>query len=229
MRVVREPDELLESVDAARREALAAFGNADVFLERLVERAKHIEVQILGDQHGNLVHLYERDCSVQRRHQKVVEIAPSPRPRPRRPRRDLRGRRAPDGRGPLPERRHGRVPGRRRLGRLLLHRGQPAHPGRAHGHRGGHRHRHREGADPIVAGRGPRRRPRSACRAQEEIGDPRLRDAVPRHHRGPGEQLHPRLRPHQRLPLGRRLRHPPRRRHGLLLGASSRRSTTRCS
>ena len=64
-------------LDEAQREAGAAFGRADVFLERYIARAKHIEVQILGDAHGNLVHLWERDCSVQRRHQKVVEVAPS--------------------------------------------------------------------------------------------------------------------------------------------------------
>ncbi len=61
----------------AQREAGGAFGRADVFLERYVRRAKHIEVQILADHHGNIVHLWERDCSVQRRHQKVVEVAPS--------------------------------------------------------------------------------------------------------------------------------------------------------
>ncbi|MGH8931404.1 MAG: pyruvate carboxylase [Egibacteraceae bacterium] len=77
MRIVRDRDELREQVAAGEREARAAFGNGEVFLERLVERARHIEVQILGDQHGNVVHLYDRDCSVQRRHQKVVEAAPA--------------------------------------------------------------------------------------------------------------------------------------------------------
>jgi pyruvate carboxylase len=77
MRVVRGPDELLEKLAEAQREAGAAFGKGDVFIERYIERAKHIEVQILGDHHGHLVHLWERDCSVQRRHQKVVEVAPS--------------------------------------------------------------------------------------------------------------------------------------------------------
>jgi pyruvate carboxylase len=77
MRVVNGPDELEAKLAEAQREAGAAFGRPDVFLERYIARAKHIEVQILGDAHGNLVHLWERDCSVQRRHQKVVEIAPS--------------------------------------------------------------------------------------------------------------------------------------------------------
>src|SRR4051812_8082611 len=76
MRVVRNADELLGKLEEAQREAGAAFGRADVFIERFIPRAKHIEVQILGDSHGNLVHLWERDCSVQRRHQKVVEVAP---------------------------------------------------------------------------------------------------------------------------------------------------------
>src|SRR5262249_23087738 len=61
----------------ARREAKAAFGNDEVYLEKLVRRARHVEVQILGDSHGNLVHLYERDCTVQRRNQKVIERAPA--------------------------------------------------------------------------------------------------------------------------------------------------------
>ena len=77
MRVVRNPGELNEKLAEAQREAGAAFGKGDVFIERYIERAKHIEVQILGDHHGHLVHLWERDCSVQRRHQKVVEVAPS--------------------------------------------------------------------------------------------------------------------------------------------------------
>lgn len=78
MRVVRSEADLPNAFEQAQREALSAFGCGDVFLERFVERARHIEVQILGDHHGGLVHLYERDCSVQRRHQKVVEIAPAP-------------------------------------------------------------------------------------------------------------------------------------------------------
>jgi pyruvate carboxylase len=78
MRMVHEPAQLLEQVAASRREARAAFGRDEVFLEKLVERARHLEVQVLADRHGEVVHLFERDCSVQRRHQKVVEQAPSP-------------------------------------------------------------------------------------------------------------------------------------------------------
>ena len=77
MRVVESPAELDAALDQARREAGTAFGVPDVFIEKFVRKAKHIEVQILGDQHGGLVHLYERDCSVQRRHQKIVEMAPA--------------------------------------------------------------------------------------------------------------------------------------------------------
>src|SRR5579883_2784530 len=77
MRVVGSASELRPKAEEASREAAAAFGNGAVFLERYIRRAKHVEVQILGDKHGNILHLYERDCSVQRRHQKVVEIAPA--------------------------------------------------------------------------------------------------------------------------------------------------------
>ncbi|WP_310618772.1 pyruvate carboxylase [Flexibacterium corallicola] len=78
MRVIRDEETLEREVVSAKREAKAAFGKDEVYLEKLVERARHVEVQILGDSHGNLVHLFERDCSIQRRHQKVVERAPAP-------------------------------------------------------------------------------------------------------------------------------------------------------
>jgi pyruvate carboxylase len=77
MRIVEDDSELIATVAAARREAKAAFGKDEVYLEKLIRRARHVEVQIVGDAHGNLVHLYERDCSVQRRNQKVVERAPA--------------------------------------------------------------------------------------------------------------------------------------------------------
>lgn len=72
------PQDVEENFQRATSEAKAAFGNGAMFIEKFIERPRHIEVQLLGDQAGNVVHLYERDCSVQRRHQKVVEIAPAP-------------------------------------------------------------------------------------------------------------------------------------------------------
>ncbi len=78
MRVVESEADLKAALEVARREAKAAFGNDEVYLEKLVRRARHVEVQVLGDKHGNLIHLFERDCSVQRRNQKVVEQAPAP-------------------------------------------------------------------------------------------------------------------------------------------------------
>ncbi|MCJ1477961.1 pyruvate carboxylase [Lambiella insularis] len=77
MRVVRKQEDLKDSFDRATSEAKSAFGNGTVFVERFLDKPKHIEVQLLGDNHGNVSHLYERDCSVQRRHQKVVELAPA--------------------------------------------------------------------------------------------------------------------------------------------------------
>ncbi|XP_070785847.1 pyruvate carboxylase, mitochondrial-like [Enoplosus armatus] len=77
MRVVREYEELEENYQRAYSEALTAFGNGSLFVEKFIEKPRHIEVQILGDKYGNVIHLYERDCSIQRRHQKVVEIAPA--------------------------------------------------------------------------------------------------------------------------------------------------------
>ncbi len=78
MRVAKDADDFARSFNLARSEALSAFGNGDVYVEKYLLRPRHIEFQILGDQHGNCVHLGERDCSVQRRHQKLIEEAPSP-------------------------------------------------------------------------------------------------------------------------------------------------------
>ncbi|MFN0182480.1 MAG: acetyl/propionyl/methylcrotonyl-CoA carboxylase subunit alpha [Aquabacterium sp.] len=78
MRIVATPDELIAAIASARREALASFANGTVFMERWLARSRHVEIQILGDRHGHLVHVFERECSIQRRHQKIIEEAPSP-------------------------------------------------------------------------------------------------------------------------------------------------------
>ncbi|MFQ5607581.1 MAG: acetyl/propionyl/methylcrotonyl-CoA carboxylase subunit alpha [Candidatus Zixiibacteriota bacterium] len=77
MRIARSESDLFESLEAAQREAKAAFADERVFIEKLIERPRHIEIQIFGDSHGNVAHLFERECSIQRRHQKVIEEAPS--------------------------------------------------------------------------------------------------------------------------------------------------------
>jgi acetyl-CoA carboxylase biotin carboxylase subunit len=78
MRVARDADAFLQAFSLARNEALAAFGSPEVYVEKYLDRPRHVEIQIMGDQHGKVVHLCERDCSLQRRHQKVIEEAPSP-------------------------------------------------------------------------------------------------------------------------------------------------------
>ncbi len=95
MRVARDADDFARSFQLARSEALSAFGNGDVYVEKYLERPRHIEFQILGDQHGSVVHLGERDCSVQRRHQKLIEEAPSPAVTPKL--REAMGKAAVDG------------------------------------------------------------------------------------------------------------------------------------
>jgi pyruvate carboxylase len=153
MRPINGPDELEEKVLEGRREAEAAFGNGEGYLEKMILRARHVEVQILGDSTGNIYHLYERDCSVQRRNQKVVERAPAPYLSDAQReeicdagQEDLRARE-------LPMRRHGRVPDGYGHRRLLLHRGEPPRAGRAHRDRGGHRHRHRAAQILIAEGK----------------------------------------------------------------------------
>ena len=79
MRIVKKESELKDSIVSAKREALLGFGDDRIFIERYVEKSRHIEIQILGDEHGNVVHLGERECSIQRRHQKIIEESPSPR------------------------------------------------------------------------------------------------------------------------------------------------------
>src|SRR4029077_15757372 len=78
MRHIHDAGEIDESIQAARREATAAFGDGTLYVERLVAHPRHVEVQIVADDHGHVLHLFERDCSTQRRHQKVIEESPSP-------------------------------------------------------------------------------------------------------------------------------------------------------
>ena len=154
MRVVHAEAALLNAISITQAEARAAFGNEQVYMEKFLEKPRHIEFQVLADEHGNVIHLGERDCSMQRRHQKVVEEAPAPGISARQ--RRLMGERV---RGCVPggglsQRRHARVPvpGQR----VLLHRDEHAHPGGASGHGAHHRHRSREGA-------ASRSRPASGC------------------------------------------------------------------
>ena len=131
-----------EAVQAARRDAEHAFGNGTLYVERLVERPRHVEIQIFADAHDGCVSLFERECSVQRRHQKVIEESPSPVMTPDAPRADGRGRRRGRARVRVPERRHGRVPRRGRRHRdaaVLLPRDEHAAAGRAPGDGTGHR------------------------------------------------------------------------------------------
>src|SRR5205085_11246660 len=78
MRLVQAPPELKDAMASASREAAAAFGDDRVFVEKYIRQPRHIEFQILGDSHGNVIHVFERECSIQRRHQKIIEETPSP-------------------------------------------------------------------------------------------------------------------------------------------------------
>ena len=145
MKVARNDDEMRVAIMTARTEAKAAFGNDSVYIEKYLQKPRHIEVQLMGDGKGNAVHLGTRDCSLQRRHQKVWEEAPAPTvPADERDgdRRSLRRRHA---QAQILGRRHHRVPLRGR--RVLLHRDEHPPPGRAPGHRAHHRRRHRLRAD----------------------------------------------------------------------------------
>ena len=193
MRVIRSEDELEREVTEAKREARAAFGKDEVYLEKLVERARHVEVQMLGDTHGNVVHLFERDCSIQRRNQKVVERAPGALSRRREAGGACRLRHQDRRCNELYRRRDRRVPDGCGDRQVLLHRSQSAHPGRTHGYRRGDRHRHRQGADPY---------PRRICHRHRAVGRAgtgrypaqRTRAAVPHHDRRSGAEFHSRLR-----------------------------------
>ena len=207
MRRVTDPDALPEAIEAASREAESAFGDPTVYLEQAVINPRHVEVQILADTQGNVIHLFERDCSRAAPAPEGHRDRPGPQPVRRTAQQDLRrrgGLRPPDR---LLLRRHGRVPARRARP-LRVHRDEPTHPGRAHRHRGDHRRR--PGRQPDA-----HRRRRVAGRPWSATGfgtGPRCRAAVPDHHRGPGQRIPPRHRPYHRIPLVRRCRGPAGRR-----------------
>ena len=182
-RAVLSADELEAAFERCRSEAGAAFGRAEVYVEEFLPRARHVEVQILGDREGGVAHLGERECSIQRRLQKIVEIAPAPA--------------LDDGlRGEIidaavrfakhvgyTQSRHVRVPGGclRSPGRtaLCLHRGERETAGRAHGHRGGDRRRSRASPDPAGSGRDIERPGAGRARHRPTA---RLRDPDAREH-----------------------------------------------
>ena len=186
---------------------------------------RHIEVQILADGEGNVMHLFERDCSVQRRHQKVIEIAPAPNLDP-----ELRDRICADAVAlrpahRLPQRRHRRVPARPQDGQHVFIEMNP---------RIQVEHTVTEEVTDVdlvqsqlrIAARRDARRPGAARR--RTIRTARRRAAVPHHHRGPGQRVPPGHRHDQRLPLAGRRRHPARRRHRRSPAPRSARTSTRC-
>ncbi len=160
MRIVRHKEELLPLWETARHEAQQAFGVADVYLEKFIERPRHIEFQVLGDRNGNVLHLGERECSIQRRHQKLVEESPSHGAHSQASRRLGPPRRRSAEENRLQQRRNrGVLDGRGWL--LLFHRDECAHSGGASRHRNGHRCGFDQGPDTHCRRReaGRRRRP----------------------------------------------------------------------
>ena len=162
MKVAPAPDDLSAALAIARAEAKAAFGDDAVYLEKYLERPRHIEIQVIGDGRGRAIHLGERDCSLQRRHQKVWEESPSPAlnaaARNAIGETVAKAMRA----ARISRRRHGRIPVRGR--QVLFHRDEHPYPGRASGDRDDHRHRSHPRADPG------RRRQRARARpARREV------------------------------------------------------------
>ena len=219
MRRVERPGDLAQAFEVAQREAEAAFSDGGLYVERLLEGARHVEIQVMADGQGGVLVCGDRECSIQRRHQKLIEEALGAAPAGRDPRGDAAGGPAGLQGVGLPQRRHAGVPGRRR-GRLLLPRAERAPAGGAPGHRARHRPRPRGRAAPRRRGRAP-------------VADRRRRGARPRHrvpHQrgGPLARLPARRRAPRRLPHRPGPRHP--RGHPLRAGRDrARPTTTACS
>ena len=176
MRIAHEAEQFPQLFGLAQNEALAAFDNGAVYVEKYIQHPRHVEIQVMGDNFGKVVHLGERDCSVQRRHQKLIEESPSPALDADAARPDGPGGRGAGLQHRLRRRRHARVPARHRRV-VLLHGDEHPDPGGAPGDRDGHQLRPGEGADPGGRRRAdqlPGRRPAAA----------RPRHRVPHQRRG---------------------------------------------
>ena len=178
LRLVHRAEDLEAAVLRARSEAKSAFGDDSLYIERAILKPRHIEIQVLADTHGNAVHLFERECSIQRRHQKIIEESPSPFVTPELRERMGVARGRPGEEGRLRERGHPRVPGGREP-RALFPGDEHAAPGRASDHRDGDGHRSREDADPHRAKAkhcpSPRRTSPSAATRSNVACAPRIR------------------------------------------------------
>ncbi len=200
------PDDLPSAIRAARSEAGSSFGDPHIYLERQLQFPRHIEIQLLADHHGTVVPFVERECSIQRRHQKVLEESPSVGRHAGPPRGPRLGRVRRGARGRLHERRHDRVPaGPRRA--VLLPGDEHAAPGRAPDHRAG------VGRGPgALAAEDRAGRARSPLTPAAGADAARPRDRVPHLRRGPRQRLHAVARPDARPARARRARDPSRRR-----------------
>ncbi len=214
MRVVNAADELAPMLETAQREAAAAFGNGDIFLEKYVRHARHIEVQLLGDLHGNLVHLFERDCSRATAASKSGGNGPGSESRSAVAQEIVRRGAGHRPGGALRECRHGGIFGRCRHRRVLFHRSQSAHPGGTHGHRRSDRHRYRQKPDSDRARQ-------QAGRSGNWAGQPRRRahhgicTAMPRDHGRSREPVRARLWADLGVSIGQRHGHSAGCRHGI--------------